>query len=178
MAKKYKLTGIKKKGAGRGYDRRPWGVSETMPYLLDYDLYLIRKHLKIEDADNIVPIPANAPAYFRIYFSTPKGEVPLGIENPPAKDMLFLKSLAYTCGGKGDSLVFVIRHSHIEEVLTLDSWGLLYALSAFARSNAVLPLFAESFHRILRVWPELLEKNGLTQMSDEDILHFLYKDKS
>ncbi|MDP3014141.1 MAG: hypothetical protein Q8M92_07870 [Candidatus Subteraquimicrobiales bacterium] len=151
-----------------------------MTYLLDYDLYLIRKHLKIEDADNVVPIPANAPEYFRIYFSTLKGELPLGIVNPGAKELLFLKSLAYTCGGKGDSLVFVIRHSHIVEVLTLDSWGLLYALSALlVNQNVLQPLFADSVHRIMNAWPELLEKIGLPpDASDEDILNFLYKDKS
>lgn len=156
-----------------------------MVYQLDYDLHLIRKRLKkdgVRDYDPAaIPIPANAPDTFRVYFVTPGGEIPVGF-NPTPREMLTIKTLAYACRDEGDSYVFVLQHAYILEVLKLNSWGLIYALSLFSKRNVLQPLLQQVVEGLVSTWrtenQAITGTEQLVNASDEDILAYLYKDKS
>lgn len=151
-------------------------------FLIDYDLYLAKKHLaaagipvKLPQA---VPISANAPEHYRVYFATPVGEITLGIDHPAAGEILFLKAMDRP---NGEFFIFVLNGAHLVDVITPSARTVIDCLSVFVERNVLQPRIQQDVLRTSSLWIEQLQKgqdSTLAEASDEDILGFVYKGSS
>ncbi|WKZ32958.1 MAG: hypothetical protein QY316_00700 [Thermodesulfobacteriota bacterium] len=151
--------------------------------LVNYDLYLIAKHLKNVGFDielpDPVPIGPHMPGNYRVYFATSRGEVIAGFDGPGSTSLLFTKAVA--SGRKGTCFIFIFRDTHLIEILTPEPEQMALALSAFAGSNVCSPLFQTNLLGTVSLWRERLWREGMAdiaQLSDDDLLDWLYRDQS
>lgn len=154
----------------------------TKTFLIDYDLYLARKYLaaaglpvKLPQA---VPISANAPEDYRVYFAAPTGEIILGIYKPAAHEILYLKAMDRP---EGAFFIFVFKGPHLIDVVNPSAETVVDCLSVFAERNVLRPSFPQEFSRIVSLWREELlkvEDSTPASASDEDILDLVYRGSS